>query len=399
VPGPVVAAPGLVQPRSAADDAALRPLRVEARSARRQVPARHSVRAASRSAPRVCREAAHRAPMAVARSGERRKDQPEFVAQPELVARPMVARPVMVVLSRQAAEAQPVARCAAEVGQEVRHSAEARPLAEPVAVRPKGLDAGWRRCRPRRGCCRRRGWRSWTRRCRCRWWWRRPRRGRRRRGGRRRGTRRWCRSRRCGVRLWWRCAARRLLGPSVRTEFFPGLGHHKRRGLRVRCRRDPLHRRERGGRKQQKPDVGSHGLYLRKFRRKDSADQRIDVRPDCGGPQSRIRIYLQIHRLPMRDCSLRIQTMGFNGSSHGAARYIGSVGKQVRVGGRLVGVSIGRWRRCGRSAALGSAAHQASCRAILPAAAARPGRASEAAPPVSDCRADSPAEAARADPV
>ena len=144
----MVAAPGLVQPRSAADDAALRPLRVEARSARRQVPARHSVRAASRSAPRVCREAAHRAPMAVARSGERRKDQPEFVAQPELVARPMVARPVMVVLSRQAAEAQPVARCAAEVGQEVRHSAEARPLAEPVAVRPKGLDAAVAAVRP-----------------------------------------------------------------------------------------------------------------------------------------------------------------------------------------------------------------------------------------------------------
>jgi hypothetical protein len=116
----------------------------------------------------------------------------------------------------------------------------------------------WRRRRRRRSRLWRRGWR-----------WRRRRRGRFRRRRRRRCSRlgRWRRRRCCGLgrsRDGRRRARRRLrrcllLGLSVGTKFFLGLGHDQRRGLRVRWRSNQLHRRKSGRGKQQEAKVCHDG--------------------------------------------------------------------------------------------------------------------------------------------
>jgi len=191
---------------------------------------------------------------------------------------------------------------------------------------------GWRRrmrlrCRGRRRmrgwCCRRRRWRRRTRRC-CR-----------RRGWRCR-TRRWCRSgwrRRCGMRrrygrrLGGRCgrrgrALRRRLGFSVGAQFFLGsLRHNERRGLRMRCEGCELrHGQSRRGkqhdakfchdvldpRKNLAARLAGKSGFRRTFRR---VDQRLIVRPDCGGLQNANAIYFDSITGCMRSCSLRIQTM------------------------------------------------------------------------------------------
>ncbi len=164
---------------------------------------------------------------------------------------------------------------------------------------------GWRRCRWRgRG----RGMRRWRR-------WMRSRRrcsGRRRFGRRRSGRRgmrrsgcRWCWMRRGGCRwCWmrrrcgWRGGARRRclrcflrLWLSVGAKLFFGLCHNQRRVLRMRWHACELHRRKSCRGKQHETKFCHDGLGPRKIIGKKIGDQRISVRPDCGGLQRRSCFY------------------------------------------------------------------------------------------------------------
>jgi hypothetical protein len=147
------------------------------------------------------------------------------------------------------------------------------------------------------------------------------RRGWRRSGGprrwrrRSRGPGRWRRGSRGGRSRARRRSLRRLLWLSF---FFLGLGHDLRRGLRVRWRGDQLRRRKSGRGKQQQAKVCHDGLDPRKILGRKAwqaslatrrGDQRIDVRPDCGGTQRRTCIYFSMRKAPIRSCSLRIQGM------------------------------------------------------------------------------------------
>jgi hypothetical protein len=92
-----------------------------------------------------------------------------------------------------------------------------------------------------------------------------------------------------------------LSGFSVGTEFFFGLRHNQRRGLRMRWRASKLHRRQSGGGKQQQtkfchdglgpPEKFSTKVLGNKVCQQDYSDQQTSVGPDCGGLQRRVRIY------------------------------------------------------------------------------------------------------------
>jgi hypothetical protein len=85
----------------------------------------------------------------------------------------------------------------------------------------------------------------------------------------RRGSSRRCRACRRRNSLWrgslWRSSLRWLLGFSIGTKFFLGLGHNQWRALRVRRRAYKLQRRQSGGGKQQQTKFCHDGVGPRKI--------------------------------------------------------------------------------------------------------------------------------------
>jgi hypothetical protein len=223
----------------------------------------------------------------------------------------------------------------------------------------------------RRRRCRRRG--GTLRRCGCRrlMWWGRCRVRRRRRG--RRGRWLWCRS--CGVRrrscgLGW-CRVRRRclwrffrLWLAIRADFVLRLRHNQRRGLRMRRRAYELHCRKSRRSEQRETKFCHDDLSPRKILTTRFGDQRISVRPDCGGLRRRTCFYFWIYKARKQPRSLRIQ---------GIIRTL-------------------QWARAGL-AVLGPAVRQACGPAIRPVAAVRRDPAKVAALRGVDFPAGSPAAA------
>jgi hypothetical protein len=153
-----------------------------------------------------------------------------------------------------------------------------------------------RRCRRRRGTPRRCGCRRLMRWGRCRV--RRRRRSRRGRGLWRRscGVRR--RSRGLGWRRVRRGSLRRLfrLWLAVRADFVLRLRHNQRCGLRMRRRAYELYCRKSRRSEQHETKFCHDDLSPRKLLTTRFGDQRISVRPDCGGLRRRACFYFWMYK-------------------------------------------------------------------------------------------------------
>jgi hypothetical protein len=229
--------------------------------------------------------------------------------------------------------------------------------------------------------------------------------------------RRWCGSWRRGMRRGasGRCGAARrrsslwrLLGFSIGTKFFLGLGHNQRRALRVRWRAYKLQRRQSGGGKQQQTKfchdgVGPRKILGRKVCRQFLVttlvikidDQRTSVRPDCGGlstvclylfltTQSPIAALFITHSGVRLKPHVRIVPAAYPRRPNQSGSRIGMpASKILRYQPSVTGLSV----LAGRAPAI----RQAFCLAIPLASEVRRAPASVAVLRAADFLADSPA--------
>jgi hypothetical protein len=144
--------------------------------------------------------------------------------------------------------------------------------------------------------------------------------------------------------------------------------------------------------------VAAGSGFRRRFRR---VDQRLIIRPDCGGRQNANAIYFDGVMGCMRSCSLRIQTMLSNRTF-----TLSPVASLRRWYGDSVASPTSR--KCRHRLQVKAwldrlvrapVVRPASCPAIPAVAAVRRAHASVAEPPAGDCPADPPAAVQSGGPV
>jgi hypothetical protein len=147
--------------------------------------------------------------------------------------------------------------------------------------------------------------------------------------------------------------------------------------------------------------VAAGSGFRRTFRR---VDQRLIIRPDCGGRQNANAIYFDGIMGCMRNCSLRIQTMlsnrAFTLSPVASLRrwYGDSVASPTSPTNRNCRHRLQAKAWLGRLVRA-PVVRPASCPAAPAVAAVRRAHASVAAPPAGDCPADPPAAVPSDGPV